>query len=131
MDFPRLRFINKHLPEAEFRVQQAYARTTIAGRGLGRIGGNHDGMKRNPIDQGTEELEAAQQALQRLHEERQALLDALPLDKLPEPFRRLVELRYAKGWSIRRIALETCYSERHIVRLLKRAEETISKGGGS
>ncbi len=128
MDFQRLAFINRHIPEAEFRVQQAYARSTVAGRGIGGGSRNRGGMRTGPVDRGAEELQAAQRALDRLREERAELLAQIDLNRLDGNLRRVIELRYFKGWSRRRIAIEMCYSEEHIHRLRKKAEGIINEG---
>ncbi len=127
MDFQRLAFLNRHIPQAEFRVQQAYARSTIAGRGLGRVGFNRDGMRTGPVDRGAEELEAAQKALDRMQEEREALLAQIDLDKLDGKHRKVIELRYFKGWSRLRVAIEMCYDARYVTKLLREAEGLLNE----
>ncbi len=127
MDFQRLAFLNRHIPEAEFKVQKAYAQSTIAGRGLGGGAFNRDGMKSGPVDRGAETLEAAQKALARLRKERAAMLAQIDLSRLDGKLRQVIELRYFKGWSRLRVAIELCCEERHVSRLLREAERILVK----
>lgn len=127
MDLKRMRFLLNRLPMARFRVERAMSTATRAtaiwGGGMPRGGGLSD-----PVGRGAEMIAIAReeyQALKKELEELQREAEAV-FQRVEDPLQRqFLEMRYLKGMTVRRIALMTSYSERHVFRVLKEAEEGV------
>lgn len=128
IDLRRMRFLINRLPMARFRIDQAAAqatRCTAMLTGMPRGGGNA-----SQVERGAELLEAAREAHAAISAElygmRQELLPLL--ETLDDPLAKTaMRMRYIDGCSVREIAYRISYSEQHIFRVLKNAEERIFK----
>ena len=124
MDFQRLRYLIRQVPQAQMLVHKAFAkatRVTVQMTDDVRGKGNHsdqtgDGaaeyiQAKNVLDELTAELEEEQAKL------------AVLIPHLNDDLQRYCMIeRYIGGKSVRQIAIETTYTETYIFHLLKKAE---------
>ena len=126
MNLCRMRYLLNRLPMARFRVEKAMStatKTTASITGMPSGSGISD-----PVQTGVELLEEAKEAYRTLtHELVQMQVELAPLiDTLEDPLEReIMHFRYLDGLSVRKIAYQLNYSERHIFRKLKKAEKKI------
>lgn len=99
-DLDRMRFLVNRLPMARFRVDRAL------------------GLGGELLEQARDTQRALREELAELQARAKVAFEAVddPLE------RQLLEMRYLRGLSVRRIAYAVNYSERHVFRVLKSAE---------
>lgn len=126
IDLQRMRFLMNRLPMAHFRVEKAMAKATkctavLSGMPRGRGAGNQ-------IEAGAELLEIARGDYNRITQELESMRQELApmISLLDDPDERTAAfLRYIKGYAPPEIANGMCYCERHVFRILKKAEQHL------
>lgn len=126
MNLRRMRYLINRLPMARFRVEKAMStatKTTAPITGMPGGSGISDPVQRRAelLEMARERYRAIQEELKALQEEARPLIHALddPLEGT------VMRMRYLDGVSAREIAYRLSYSERHIFRALKKAENKI------
>lgn len=125
-DFGRLRYLISRRPAAQLRVARAWSKSTRTTASLSGMPGGRQGA--GQVADGAVLLAEAKAALHGIDTEIDTLRGKLrPLiDALSDPLARTVlSMRYMDGYSVRLIAIRLSYSERHIFRVIVRAEEKV------
>lgn len=127
MDWARMRFLIKRLPEAKLRIQQAKSfacRVTVPIAYM--PSGTHDA---DPVSRGAIAIENAKAQYQTLFDELAAMrAQAAPLiASLPDPLEQeAMRLRYLEGLSALEVSFRLNYSVQHTFRILSRAEKKLA-----
>lgn len=124
----RMRWLMRRLPEMRFRVERAQAAgTRVTAQMTGMPMGGGAG---NPTARAVELLEAVRGEYDRMRrelEEMRAFAAPLIAALENDNQRRVMEMRYLEGKTVRAIAWRLPYSERQIFRLLKDGESNAEK----
>ena len=118
--------IDRIVPAAEFRVEQAMSKATKCTSvltGMPRSGGTGSAM-----DNSMEVLEMVRGEYDRVKSELDRMRDELAplIDALDNPNERLAaNLRYIKGYRPPAVASCICYSDRQALRILENAEKHL------
>lgn len=127
LDLRRMQFLINRLPYARHRVDKAMAKATKATAtltGMPRGSGTGDQTADGAIL-----LHLAREALDKITAELDGMRKELSpyIEAIDNPTqRKVMDLRYMKGMSVREIAYRECYSEPYIFRLLRRGEQAVS-----
>lgn len=126
MDLQRMRFLMNRRPAVNLRTIRALRRATRTTSVIGSVHGG--GGHADPVADGVTEWNAAKDELLALDAELRELRSELKikLSKLHGDLEcTVMDMRYIHGYTVRAIAYSLHYSERHIFRVLVRAEKRI------
>ncbi len=127
VDLVRMRHLINRYPRACYRAEEARIRAQKLTRPISdepRGGGG------NSTEEGILLYAAAKERKQAIADELAAMRQELEphIDALGNPLQvQAMRMRYLEGRSAREISYSLCYSEQHIFRTLRVAEEIISK----
>lgn len=127
IDLHRMRYLLRRYPQACHRVEQARIRAQKLTRPItdeSRGGGG------NSTEEGILLYAAAKERKQAIADELSAMRQELEprIDALDSPLQaQVMRMRYMEGRSVRRISYSLCYSEQHIFRVLRAAEQIVAK----
>lgn len=131
MNLQRMRHLMNRLPAAQLRVDRARATATRSTQRWSAMP-RGSGIS-SPVEQGVVQLEEAREALAALREELDQLRRELApaIDALEDTLQReCMGLRYLHGLSARLIACRMHYSEGHVFRVLRAAEQHMKEQEG-
>lgn len=127
MIFERMRWLMGRIPHARAQLRRAYSRATRITPILSDM--PRGGSNESQVERGYQLIEAAQTCLDELLSELRELQDAIRpyIDRLDDLEQRAIRMRYLECRSAREISMKTSYSEAHLFRILKRAEQKIDE----
>ena len=128
IDLRKMRHLINRLPMARYRVDVAMSKATKVTATLS--GMPHGGGVSSPVENGVIELEETRSAYETIRAELAQMKDQLSpiIDNMENPLEKnVMRLRYLEGKRVAEIGWNLNYSERHIRRVLERAEKNIEK----
>ena len=125
MNFGRMRALMDRIPSARRNVEKSWSRATKCTQSFSDVpvGGSGDSGDMSYVRyvEAKESLNLILTELQQLRAEAEPLIDNLT----DYTQRTVMKLRYIDGYDAGKIAVELHYSDRHIFRLLRAAEQEI------
>lgn len=128
IDLRKMRHLINRLPMARYRVDVAMSKATKVTATLS--GMPHGSGTSSPVENGVIELEETRSAYETIRAELAQMKDQLSpiIDNMENPLEKnVMRLRYLEGKRVAEIGWNLNYSERHIRRVLERAEKNIEK----
>lgn len=128
MDFDRMRYLINRLPMARYRVDIAMAEATNVSpsfSGMPGVSGNTGKLENSVI-----RLQETKAAYSAIRDELAVMKSSLRsmLDRMDNPLQKnVIRMRYLEGKRVQDIGWYLNYSERHIRRVLEKAEKNIEK----
>lgn len=123
VDLKRMRDLIEQLPNVQFRVEKARAKSEKCTASLsGMPGGSRRG---NQVEDGVAEIERHQADLDRITAELGEMRKELApmIEEITDPDERTtLYLRYMMGFSPENVSDSMCWCERHTFRMLRRGE---------
>ena len=126
MDFKRMRFLIREIPDARLRVERAWSKAQKVTQVLDDM--PHGTDVSSPVENGVvlvEKMQGMLDGMERELTEMRASLSVCIQKSDNAQHAAILSFRYMEGMSVRRIAETMGYSEQRIFQILREAEKSV------